>query len=210
MPSTGVPVPPGPLLQSRATQPTSSSAPRGPQEDRIGFDLKAQMRKVGVANMTTAELFKTWESLKDLMSMLRYKRFIIDYEKTLFDICYDFLRFCIERSGLLDILCRPWAPEPSMQELQELGQLPSWIRRLSSHGTFAKLYGGPMERINADPLVGRSGTGEKRLYTADRGIRATFRTVWDQDQMAKDRETAKGRDFQRANGKNRHLHGLPG
>lgn len=115
---------------------------------------------------------------KTFMTRLKYKRFIIDYEKTLFEVCYDFLRFCVERSGRLDILCRPWAPEPKKEELKQYGQLPSWVRRLSEHTIFSKHHDGAMERINADPLVGRPGTGEKRFYTADRGIHVAFTTLW--------------------------------
>lgn len=124
------------------------------------------------------ETRKTQDFAKTFMTRLKYKRFIIDYEKTLFEVCYDFLRFCVERSGRLDILCRPWAPEPKKEELKEYGQLPSWVRRLSEHTIFSKHHGGAMERINADPLVGRPGTGEKRFYTADRGIHVAFTTQW--------------------------------
>lgn len=127
---------------------------------------------------TSNEARDTQTIAKTFMTRLKYKRFIIDYEKTLFEVCYDFLRFCVERSGRLDILCRPWAPEPRKEELKEYGQLPSWVRRLSEHTIFSKHQGGAMERINADPLVGRPGTGEKRFYTADRGIHVAFTTKW--------------------------------
>ncbi|RDW63276.1 hypothetical protein BP6252_10821 [Coleophoma cylindrospora] len=114
----------------------------------------------------------------EFRTKLSHKRFLIDYQKSLFEVCYDFLRFSVERSGRLDLLCRPWAPEPSPEDLKNEGQLPSWIRRLSEHRIFSKHSGGPMERINADPLVGRPGTGEKHFYSADRNIRAIFKTLW--------------------------------
>ncbi len=110
--------------------------------------------------------------------MLTYKRFIIDYKKTLFEVCYDFLRFTIERSKRLDILLRPWAPDPVEEELKEIGQLPSWVRRLSEHSIFSNSYGGPMERINADSLVGRPGTGrEAILYGRPRNPSQIYHTL---------------------------------
>jgi hypothetical protein len=35
-----------------------------------------------------------------------------DYEKSLTDVCADFMEYCIETSDSLDILCRHWAPMP--------------------------------------------------------------------------------------------------
>jgi hypothetical protein len=95
------------------------------------------------------------------------RRFPIDYGKPLLDICCQFLEFCISKSGRLDIMCRPWAPDQSVKQLNENGPMPSWIRQLSVHGAFAKSPTGVLERINADPLVGRPGTKERRHYDAD-------------------------------------------
>lgn len=95
------------------------------------------------------------------------KRFPIDYGKPLVTICCEFLQFCINRSGRLDIMCRPWAPDQSIKELRENGPMPSWIRQLSMHGAFAQSPSGVLDRINADPLVGRPGTKERRHYDAD-------------------------------------------
>ncbi len=98
----------------------------------------------GLANGMTADELRTNQSrAREFMTRLKGKRFLIDYEKTLFEVAYDFLRFSIERSGRLDILCRPWAPDPIKEELDDGGQLPSWVRRLSEHAIFSKHYGGP-------------------------------------------------------------------
>ena len=43
------------------------------------------------------------------------KRYNVEYEKPYVDVCKDFVEFCIERGDptrALDIICRPWAPEP--------------------------------------------------------------------------------------------------
>ncbi|KAH8886015.1 hypothetical protein GQ53DRAFT_876326 [Thozetella sp. PMI_491] len=137
--------------------------------------LEAEKRKISLNDFWIHEKRKWGRVFRTKLSQ---KRFLIDYEKSLFEVCYDFLRFSIDRSGRLDMLCRPWAPDPSNEDLRNEGQLPSWVRRLSENQIFSKHPGGPMERINADPLVGRPGTGEKPFYSADRGIRATFKTCW--------------------------------
>lgn len=38
------------------------------------------------------------------------KTFHVDYSKSWFDVCKDFVSFAITQSCSLDILCRPWAP----------------------------------------------------------------------------------------------------
>jgi hypothetical protein len=96
------------------------------------------------------------------------KLIIVDYEKSVFDLCRDFLEHVIGRSRSLDIICVPWAPSP------EDGQpkMPSWIQHVSgrpygvkyrkldpvySHTTAGldEVY----SRTAADPLVGTPGTG---------------------------------------------------
>lgn len=151
-----------------------------PRENGTNPAISREVNGPGIQRLQESfdEIRNTRTIAKTFMTRLKYKRFIIDYEKTLFEVCYDFLRFCVERSGRLDILCRPWAPEPKKDEIKMYGQLPSWVRRLSEHTIFSKHHGGAMERINADPLVGRPGTGEKRFYTADRGIHVSFTTRW--------------------------------
>ncbi|KAK5657600.1 hypothetical protein OQA88_3179 [Cercophora sp. LCS_1] len=105
--------------------------------------------------------------------LLQSKRFEIDYSKSLVHICCQFLEFCITRSGRLDIMCRPWAPDQSLEETEKDGPLPTWIRQLSQHAPFSKSPAPPgaLERINADPLVGRPGTRERRHYIADNRLK---------------------------------------
>ncbi len=86
--------------------------------------------------------------------------FPVDYEKTFFQVCKDFLKFAIKRSDSLDIICRPWAP------INSGVQLPSWIPMLS--GTAfrpdAKMV---HSRVKADSLVGLPMHG-KGNYNAAR------------------------------------------
>src|SRR5277367_6755213 len=36
------------------------------------------------------------------------KHFPVDYSKSYFEVCRDFINFAIQQSGSLDTMCRPW------------------------------------------------------------------------------------------------------
>ncbi len=80
---------------------------------------------------------------------IRGKRITVDYEKSVFEVCRDFLAFTINRSHCLDMICMPWAPEAPADE----PPLPSWIPRLSGKA-FGLSINKAYRRVNADPLVG--------------------------------------------------------
>lgn len=58
--------------------------------------------------------------MSSISSFLERKPFRVDYSRAYSDVCKDFISFCIQSSGrsdptrALDILCRPWAPEPEV------------------------------------------------------------------------------------------------
>jgi Heterokaryon incompatibility protein (HET) len=96
------------------------------------------------------------------------RRITVDYSKTVYEVCKDFLEFALAQSESLDIICRPWAPGPHKGETD----LPSWI---------PKLFGAPFElvekvykRVEADPLVGLPGIGRKN-YNASGKRKAIWR-----------------------------------
>lgn len=80
---------------------------------------------------------------------IRGKRITVDYEKSVFEVCRDFLAFTINRSHCLDMICMPWAREAPADE----PPLPSWIPRLSGKA-FGLSINKAYRRVNADPLVG--------------------------------------------------------
>jgi hypothetical protein len=96
------------------------------------------------------------------------KAYDVDYTKSFFTVCKDFLKFVIRRSQSLDILCRPWAPTNLPGE-----NLPTWIPTMSGAG-FRKRGDGSSMRINADPLVGGPENG-KRNYSASRSYPAVYK-----------------------------------
>jgi hypothetical protein len=105
------------------------------------------------------------KKLQTVMSVWRKqveKPYPVDYDKSFFEVCKDFLEFTIESSQSLDMICRPWAPTPLTKD----ETLPSWIPtvRGAPYRPGANRY---HNRVNADNLVGVPSTG-KRNYNAAR------------------------------------------
>lgn len=104
------------------------------------------------------------------------KRYPVDYNQPFVEICKDFMNFAIRQADrtdptrALDILCRPWAPNPaegrkvfhdqtapSVSGNNDDEIMPSWIPQLSgaAHSMHRHANGEfKMGRINSDPLVG--------------------------------------------------------
>ena len=70
---------------------------------------------------------------------------MVDYRKSVLEICRDVMKFVITHSESVDMMCRPWAP-PDMS-------LPSWVRTKTDSAYLPGLNG-VYRRVNADPLVG--------------------------------------------------------
>lgn len=81
---------------------------------------------------------------------LRVPKYPVNYGKTFFEVCKDFVEFSIKKSLSLDILCRPWAP------LVQKVQLPSWIRSLR-YLPYGRRPDGYWTRKSPDILVGQPG-----------------------------------------------------
>jgi hypothetical protein len=110
---------------------------------------------------TPREKYLVQRFMAKLKKRISEKAYDVDYNKSFFHVCKDFLMFVLKISDNLDILCRPWAPKNLVGE-----ELPSWIPTVSGDG-FGKRLDGSFMRINADPLVGGPGNG-KRNYTASK------------------------------------------
>ncbi|KAF1953868.1 hypothetical protein CC80DRAFT_537139 [Byssothecium circinans] len=124
---------------------------------------------------------------------LQARPYVVDYSKRYVDICADFVQFAInqqpDRTRALDIICRPWAPEPKKNdrnrtpvdvatalspsdetvEKEELEIMPSWIPQLyrASHNMIRHADSvEKMGRINADPLVGLPELNQRNYNAA--------------------------------------------
>jgi hypothetical protein len=102
-----------------------------------------------------------------------------DYEKSLLDVYTDFIDYCIERSGSLDILCRGWAPLPMPESVEEIlkrgisprgEELPSWIP-LISRAAFGAPHVLDNGRINGDSFVGAAELQGRQIYSASGHLR---------------------------------------
>ena len=89
--------------------------------------------------------------------------------KKFYEVCKDFLTFTIKSSKSLDMLCRPWAPDPEDLPPADKGHLPAWICTLS-HSPFRPRPDGNFGRVNADLLVGMPDPGG-RAYSASANTR---------------------------------------
>jgi hypothetical protein len=97
-----------------------------------------------------------------------WSRFTLDYNKSLFEVCRDFIKFAMEHSSSLDVLCRPWAPEDPKDP-----DFPSWILPLRKNAAFRRDGSNRLSRVNADPLVGRLEPGGN-TYNAAKAFFAEF------------------------------------
>lgn len=76
--------------------------------------------------------------MSTVSSFLERKPFRVDYSRAYSDVCKDFISFCIQVSGrsdptrALDILCRPWAPEPQIMAAGVIHRKPTLYKFPSS------------------------------------------------------------------------------
>ena len=120
---------------------------------------------------------------------LQDKLITVDYDKSVFEVCKDFVAFSIGRSRSLDIICRPWAPYNPGEDYD----LPSWVCTRASlafeRGDDHKYY-----RVAADPLVGTPSLGRK-IYNASGKTKAVWKFG---DELAKDVDTSKIHDLHKS------------
>jgi hypothetical protein len=107
-----------------------------------------------------------------------YSRITTNNDKTLAEVCIDFVEYCIETSQSLDILCRHWAPNPGSNKLRiseseskkDREKLPTWIGRIDGHA-FSISNGAFSGRVNGDSLVSGVERGRRQYYDASAGLK---------------------------------------
>ena len=102
------------------------------------------------------------------MQAARQKVFQIDYEKPIFEVCKDFLNRVFKHDQSLDIICRPWVPEDTFPDDEELPEqhCPSWLRT-TAEAAYGLRPDKTFMRAHADPLVG-SPVLARRNYNASK------------------------------------------
>jgi hypothetical protein len=74
----------------------------------------------------------------------------LNYGKSVYKVCKDFIHHVFSRFGYIDMLCRPWPPKPS----QEHDWKPaSWMLTLPDNVAFQLDHGRVYRRVRADPLL---------------------------------------------------------
>jgi hypothetical protein len=95
-----------------------------------------------------------------------------DYSKDLLEVYTDFVRWVIETTGSLDIICRHWALPEKEQKLPftypDLVKLPSWVQEISE-SEYGRQQEGFNGRKNGDSFV---GAPDRRCYNASHDRRA--------------------------------------
>ena len=120
-----------------------------------------------IDELTDGEQNKAKHAIGMFKRTIEDKIFIVDYEKSFFEVCKDFLALTIRGERSLDIICRPWAPElkTDKREDQSKGNpevQPTWLITTETTA-FGLRPDGNYSRRNADTLVGPPGSG-KRNY----------------------------------------------
>jgi hypothetical protein len=106
-------------------------------------------------------------SMSDLKNLGDH-RIIPNYDKTLVEICTDFIEYCVEKSDSLDILVRHWAPAPKRQRLDPDSppqKMPTWVSLITG-SAFGDPEAALQGRSNGDSLVGVSSRQHQKNYNA--------------------------------------------
>jgi hypothetical protein len=119
-----------------------------------------------------------------LLKPLQDKIITVDYNKSVFEVCQDFVAFVTGRSRSLDIICRPWAPSGDGFEL------PTWVCTRAGL-PFERGEDGKYFRVGPDPLVGTPSLGRK-IYNASGKTKAVLKFGND---LAKDVDPSKVKDL---------------
>lgn len=122
-----------------------------------------------------------------LLKPLQDKIITVDYNKSVLEVCKDFVAFVTGRSRSLDIICRPWAPSG------EDFELPSWVCTRDGlafeRGEDRKYF-----RVGPDPFVGTPSLGRK-IYNASGKTKAVLRFG---KELAQDVDPSQIRDLDKS------------
>jgi len=122
--------------------------------------------EANATSFTAEEKKKASSVFKKLRQQKDESVYLVDYKQTFYQVCKYFLNWTARKSRSLDIICRPWAPTKTSEEL------PSWIPTLA--GLAFKPDGkGISRRVRADSLVGMPKSW-KRNYNTSRAYPGTW------------------------------------
>jgi Heterokaryon incompatibility protein (HET) len=92
----------------------------------------------------------------------------IDYGKSIYEVCKDFVEHVFSQFGYIEMMCRPWAP---VSTKEHPWSPPSWMVT-RDHVAFKLDKKNVYRRVAADPLVGLPDINGRRNYSASGQSRA--------------------------------------
>ena len=93
-----------------------------------------------------------------------------NYDKTLAELCTDFIDYCVNTSKSLDIICRHWAPVAKHEWKDKwTDTMPSWVSLISG-SPFGEPEAALQGRSNGDSLVGTPSRQHQKNYNASAGL----------------------------------------
>lgn len=103
-----------------------------------------------------------------------------EYAKSLLDVYVDFIDYCIETSGSLDVLCRAWAArQPKTRRTDSWNKTrprpiePTWIPWID-RSSFGKPSDIERGRLHGDSIVGKLDRRGQRTYNASSGLKPWY------------------------------------
>ncbi|KAF2663373.1 hypothetical protein BT63DRAFT_444687 [Microthyrium microscopicum] len=130
--------------------------------DQIDTVLKPlTLKNIEEKSKTFARILRQFAA-QYLAAFTNSKPYNVDYDQPISDIYVEFVQFCIERARqqeptrALDILCRPWAPDPDFPD--EADSNPHWRVKF----TWKKSYNNKPEETETGEQVPQSSRAKKK------------------------------------------------
>ncbi|KAG4435233.1 hypothetical protein IFR05_009288 [Cadophora sp. M221] len=126
------------------------------------------------SNATTAARTVT-SPTSGQVAQLGDSRIVPNYDKSLAELCSDFIDYCVEKSESLDIICRHWAPVPKYQKQPLLTLnadlvMPTWVSSIAG-SAFGAPEAALQGRSNGDSLVGIPSRQHRKNYNASGNLK---------------------------------------
>ncbi|KAL5330901.1 hypothetical protein ACEPPN_000427 [Leptodophora sp. 'Broadleaf-Isolate-01'] len=127
-------------------------------------------------------------------------RIVPNYDKSLAELCSDFIDYCVEKSESLDIICRHWAPIPKDQKQPLLTLhaeliMPTWVSSIAG-SAFGAPEAALQGRSNGDSLVGIPSRQHRKNYNASGNLKPYINIERQVRSMLVSPDTGKNETFE--------------
>ncbi|KAL2069399.1 hypothetical protein VTL71DRAFT_14078 [Oculimacula yallundae] len=106
-------------------------------------------------------------------------RIMPDYKKSLAEVASDFVDYCVETSGSLDIICRHWAPVPKHTKkpsstFNATPMMPTWASSIDK-SAYSASYEALQGRRNGESFVGLPSKQNRTNYSASGNLKPSYK-----------------------------------